>query len=226
MSEESPRVEEARGVLPHMGLGEVVCLGGRDCGPSPDFRSEKPHLSLFLQAAGQSHPQPSKGTLFPLMPGRWNKLFLSPASRLFPVWPSVPAIIPSTHLPPPGQCLLPLGQPEWNRWVHMERAPWPELTLRAGQRLGRRALEGRVGWLAGERGEGLAPWRMALGGRWQRRWRKSLQWADHGREEAGSQPGEKRQPLAGWALGDVGATGTPATSCSPPATVSSLTDLF
>lgn len=63
----------------------------------------------------------------------------------------------------------------------------PALTLGAGQRRGRRALEGRVGWLAGE---GLAARRMALGGRWQRWWPKPLQRADHGREEAGSQPGE------------------------------------
>lgn len=73
------------------------------------------------------------------------------------------------------------------------RGPQAELTLWAGQRRGWRTLEGRVGWLAGQRGEGLAPWRMALGGCWQRRWPKPLQWADHGREEAGSQSGEQGQ---------------------------------
>lgn len=60
------------------------------------------------------------------------------------------------------------------------RSPGPELTLRAGQRRGWRALEWWVGWLAGECGEGVTPWRMALGGWWQWWWREPLQWTDHG----------------------------------------------
>lgn len=80
--------------------------------------------------------------------------------------------------------------------------------LWTGQRWGWRALERWVGWLAGECGEGLDSWRMALRGWWQRWWPESLQWADHRGEEARSQPvpgalsrGERGQMVVGTGAG-------------------------
>lgn len=117
----------------------------------------------------------------PRLGGAWGAAG-APDSRLLLVRPS--ALPPRVSVP---FLLAPRMES-----VGVEEGPPPALTLWAGQRRGRRALEGRVGRLAGECGEGLAPWRMALRGRWQRRWPKPLHWADHGREEAGSQPGENR----------------------------------
>lgn len=99
-----------------------------------------------------------------------------PASQL-----PVPSRSFSEYLPPPlGRCLLvALGSLSGNQGLY-GAGPWPELTLWAGQRRGRRALEGWVGRLAGECREGLAPRRMALRGRGQRRWPEPLRGADYG----------------------------------------------
>lgn len=107
----------------------------------------------------------------------WASYVPSPSFSQLPV----PSRSFSEYLPPPlGRCLLvALGSLSGNQGLY-GAGPWPELTLWAGQRRGRRALEGWVGRLAGECREGLAPRRMALRGRRQRRWPEPLRGADYG----------------------------------------------
>lgn len=207
-----PRRCQGPGPLPQS-CPEPEGVGGRaSCDSAPRLLAlhlspSENHSLTAPPAVGCSLPHRCCSLLGqPRMPYQWNRLVLTPQNEFppgsaptrhagylapAPVWPSVPAFVLLPTCLPRSVSLL--SGTLAGVSVPTGEGPRPELTLRAGQRRGRRALEGWVGWLAGECREGLAPRRMALGGRWQRRWPEPLQWADHGREEAGSQPGGNRQ---------------------------------